>query len=138
MTLVQLAAPFAMNNATLTIGTDSFEVSSAKFAPAPSIGKIPTIGGRTIKVAGSSDWTLAVGFGQDLKSANSLSKYLHANEGDVVTAVLSPQGAAVGDPTVTAEVTLVPGEIGGDANAPAMTTVTLEVNGAPVLGTVAV
>lgn len=137
MTAVALAAPFAMNDATLKIDADSFEaaVTSVKFTPAPAIATIPTINGDSTPVAGASQWTLAVGYAQDHKTPSSLARYLHDNEGLSKTVTFEPQGAVTGDPTFTATVTIVAGEIGGDANSPARSSVNMP-SSRPVRGSV--
>jgi hypothetical protein len=61
-------------------------------------------------------------YAQDWAEASSLSRYLHDNEGERVTAVFEPID---GGPSVTATITITPGAIGGDTTAVAGATVQL-------------
>ena len=125
-------APILMGNASLTLGTNGYQghVSSATFTPGenePVVWKELTPSSK-FSFGRFAVWTLDLEYAQDWETANSLSEYLRANEGDTVTAVFEPVDGGQG---YTAEVILTPGPIGGAVDQVATGTVSLGVLGVP-------
>lgn len=128
--------PFILGSATLTIDGDAYagQISGAVFTPAnnaPVAWK--AINGDSYSRTPIADWTLDLTLAQDWDEATALSRYLHENEGDIVPAVFTPSN---GDPTVTANITITPGQIGmGDTSSVASSSVSMG-SSRPVLGAV--
>lgn len=76
-------------------------------------------------------WACALSFAQDWAEEESLSNYLHENEGDIVDAVFRPRSGS--GPSVEAEIVITPGAIGGAVDATAVATVNLGVQGKPAV-----
>lgn len=130
-------APLFLNDIVMQIGTsDSFEtaISSATFTPS---NKLVTFQGGTpdsvFNFPGPTTWTLDLEYAQDWDTTGSLSNYLHANEGAVVAAVFTPKEGDSETPTVTANIIITPGSIGGDIGAVGTAKVSLGLNGRPVI-----
>lgn len=129
--------PFMMGNASLTFGTDGYEahVSSATFTPSSSIvtwkGLTPSA---VFSFGANATWTLDLELAQDFETADALARYLFENEGTTVTVVFEPVD---GGASVTAEVIITPGAVGGAVDAVATSTVSLGVQGKPVLSPLA-
>lgn len=129
--------PIVLRDASLTIGADSYEsnVSGVTFTPSSSVvswsGLTPE---DTYSFPGVTTWTCDLEYAQDWTTADSLSRYLHENEGEAVTAVFEPKN---GDPAVTATIVIAPGAIGGTVNTVAVGSVSLGVNGKPAVAPVA-
>lgn len=129
------AAPFVLKNITLGLGTDSYEAAlrTVRFDPTTNVikwrGLTPT---SRFRFASDPEWTVTMTFAQDLASASSLSKKLHAAvPGEVVVMTFDP---IAGGATITASVMLVPASMGGDIDTVPESSVTFEVVGQPVLG----
>ena len=103
--------PFMMGDATLTIDGDAFEgeVSGAVFTPSASTVPWTAINSDTYNFTTPATWTLDLTLAQDWAFADALSRYLHDNEGDTVSVVLTPKSGAS---TATATVNITPGAIG--------------------------
>lgn len=133
MATINLARPFALKSATFTIGTDDYTpaVSQAQFNPATSASTWRGIGGNIIKDQSVADWSLVLGFAQDL-APDGLTRFLLDHDGERATVSLVP---VEGDPaTITATVILSPGSLGGTAGAElAASSVTLAVIGKPTV-----
>lgn len=114
MAVIPLTTPYSLKNATMTIAVDDFTaaLSQVEFVPSVSSSTWRGIGGNVIKDQTIAEWTANLGFAQDLAAAGLL-RYLHDNEGTQVTAVFTPKA---GGPTVTADLILSPGAIGGSAD----------------------
>jgi hypothetical protein len=131
MTLIA-PKPFMLNDCILTIGTDSYEssVSSVAFNPAPVVATFKGMKkGAKFNLAGESDWTAAITLAQDWETADALSRYLMEHEGETVPAVFKPTN---GKPGIAANLTIVPGSIGGGVGTVATSSVTLN-SDTPVL-----
>lgn len=133
--MAQIAVvPILLKDVVLTLGTDSYEkhVSEVLFTPSSSIvnwaGLSPT---SVFSFPTKATWTCQLTYAQDWATTNSLSKYLHDNEGEDVAATFDPVN---GGPTWAATLYIVPGAIGGALNAVATATVVLGVSGKPTLG----
>jgi hypothetical protein len=116
--------PFILGASTLTLDAGAYEgqISSAVFAPSSSITTHTAINSDTYSFTSPATWVLDLAYAQDWADAAALSRYLHESEGTVVAAVFTPID---GGPTVTANVSLSPGQIGGDTTAVAGGTVSL-------------
>lgn len=73
---------------------------------------------------GTPTWSLELSYAQDWETAGSLSRYLHAHDGERVTVKFKPR-SATGAPAFTSHVTLSAGDVGGTAGQYAVATVTL-------------
>lgn len=118
---VDLSEPVYMDLATLKIDVDNYEaaISSATFTPNSSV----VFNGINGKKVSRSKWQLAVEHAQDWETAESLSNYLHAHEGESKTVVLVP---TAGGPSFTATIAIAAGTIGGAADTLASSSVTFE------------
>ena len=124
--------PIFMGSASLLLGTDGYQahVSSAVFTPGNNTpvvwkGLDPT---SVFSFGQKATWTLDLEYAQDWETANSLSLYLLANEGDTIAAVLEPVNGGQG---YTADVIITPGAIGGAVDTVAVGSVSLGVKGRP-------
>ncbi len=130
--------PLVLKDALLKIAADNYEkhVSGVTFTPASSqiswAGLTPDA---VFTDASAPTWTVTINYVQDWETADSLSQYLFENSGETVVMEFTPK-AGTGNKTFTANVTIVPGAIGGDVNAYATTSVTLG-SDKPVIGTAA-
>lgn len=128
--------PLFLTNCTVQIGTDSFEqaLSQVQLDPANSNvmfkGLTPTA---VFNFSTPSTWTATLQFAQDWTTADSLSNYLLANEGEKVTMTFVPAVDDTASPTITATVFIVPGSIGGSQGAVATSSVKLPVDGKPTV-----
>lgn len=130
-------APLFLNDVIMQIGaTNSFEtaISSATFTPST---KLVTFQGGTpasiFNFPAPTTWTLDLEYAQDWDTTDSLANYLHANEGTVVPAVFTPKEGDEDSPTVTANIIIAPGSIGGDIGSVGTSKVSLGVNGRPTV-----
>lgn len=125
-------APIIINNCLLKLGTNNYEAHVAKATLTPNHtivrrkGLTPTA---RFAVAADPEWTLELDTTQDYETVNSLSNYLLANQGTVVTGQLSPvAGGTAWDISVMA----LASAIGGDGDSVAASDVSLPVIGQPV------
>jgi acetyltransferase-like isoleucine patch superfamily enzyme len=116
--------PYIMGAAILTLGGSAYEgqISGAVFTPSASVTTWTAINSDTHSFTSPATWVLDLNFAQDVNDDGALSRYLHENEGLIVPAVLTPIGEGA---TVTANVTLTPGAIGGESTAVSVSTVQL-------------
>ncbi len=131
MALVPLASHYAMNDARLSIDIDEFTaaVSQVQFDPSAQTGTWRGISGNVVRAQSAAEWSCTLGLAQDLAPAGLL-RYLLDHEGETKTVVFTPVD---GGPTVTADLIMTPGTIGGTAGSDVATsTVTLAVVGKPV------
>lgn len=98
-------------------------VSGVTFTASSSQTTWTGLGLNTHTDASAPTWTCQLDYVQDWTSADSLSQYLMAHEGETVPVTFRPQ-AGIG-PSFSANLTIVPGNIGGQVNAYATTSVTL-------------
>ena len=117
---------------TLLIGTDGYKaaVTSAELVPTTPTEVLRDIGGGVTVISGPPEWALNLNFAQDLKTTNSLSQYLIANQGTKKTIVYTPLATGKAF-TVTA--LIIAGAVGGPANAIAKSSVKLPVDGQPTI-----
>lgn len=135
MTLVNIN-PLVLKNVDLTIGEgspDQFQKHVSGVVLAPSYSPITWSGlhpDASFTDPGSGTWSCTLRYAQDWETANSLSQYLFDHEGETVPMTFKPRAGS--GPTFTADVTIIPGAIGGDVNAYSTAEVVLGMNGRPV------
>jgi uncharacterized membrane protein len=114
--------PFILGASVLTIDGDAYEgqVSGAVFTPSATVTTWTSISSVTHSFTSPATWVLDLTLAQDWQDADALARYLHENEGEVVAAVFTP---IAGGETVTANITVTPGAIGGGSAAVAESTV---------------
>ena len=114
--------PFILGASVLTIDGDAYEgqISGATFTPSASVTTWTAINSVTHSFTSPATWVLDLTLAQDWQDADALARYLHENEGEVVAAVFTPIS---GGETVTANITITPGAIGGGSAAVAESTV---------------
>lgn len=117
-------APFVLRDVDLVIGTDNYEahVSEVTFTPSATQVNWTGLANNTVAATATATWIVTLGYAQDWDTANSLSQYLHANEGSNVPIEFIPGD---GQGTFDANVSVTPGSIGGTAGAFATSTVAL-------------
>jgi hypothetical protein len=124
-----VVAPFTLKDVSLIIGptATAFEfrtaVSNVTFTPSSSTVTWTGLGLNTYTDVATATWTCTLEYAQDWDTANSLSQYLYANEGQTVDVVFKPKAA--GTKTWTGKLIITPGAVGGAVNAVAVATVTL-------------
>lgn len=125
--------PLVLKDVIAIIGTDDYRkhVNQVTFTPSASSVTWTGLGSNTHTDVATATWTCALAYAQDWETADSLSQYLHAHEGETVAMTFAPRSGS--GPTFTADVIITPGAIGGPVNAYATATVTLGVDGKPTL-----
>lgn len=136
--------PFRLSNAKLNIKSGTTDVgdfekhvSTAQANPTTPTTEWRGLGGNVHTFAGAAGWALQLDYAQDWSQTNSLSRYLLENAGKLVTVTLTPAGGTISatNPGFRMTVMLVPGPIGGAVDQAAVGSVTLPVDGAPVVVT---
>ncbi|NYE20513.1 hypothetical protein [Microbacterium immunditiarum] len=125
----EIAANPHLFKATFTLGEDSFtaHLSKAEYVPTQPTGQYVDLSGKAVNFGGESSWILDLAGCQDWSTANSLSAYLDAHEGEEVEATITePSGATHVGTVVCAAVNK-----GGTANSPALWAKQLQANGKP-------
>ena len=117
---------------TLLIGTDGYKaaITSAELVPTTPTEVLRDIGGGATNISGPPEWTLNLKFAQDLKTANSLSQYLIANQGSKKTIVYTPQTGGKGF-TITA--LILAAKVGGAGGSAAKSDITMPCDGQPTI-----
>jgi len=134
--MAQIAVqPFILRDVLLTLTLDAtsndFEkhVSQVEFTPSSSPvtwkGLEPDA---NFTFPSTATWVCTLSYAQDWETEDSLSAFLHDNEGATVAASFEP---VRGGTTWTANLVITPGAIGGTVDAVAVATVALGVNGKP-------
>jgi hypothetical protein len=132
-----VAAPFTLKDVSLVIGptATAYEfrtaVSNVTFTPTSSTVTWTGLGLNTYTDVATATWTCTLEYAQDWETANSLSKYLYANEGQTVDVTFKPKQAGV--PTVTGKLIVTPGAVGGTVNQVAVASVTLGMPAKPTI-----
>lgn len=98
-------------------------VSGVTFTPTSSQTTWTGLGLNTHTDSAIPTWVCQLDYVQDWTTTDSLSLYLYQHEGETVPATFRPTSGA--GPSFTANLSVVPGAIGGQVNAYATTTVTL-------------
>lgn len=129
--------PIILNDVSLVIGADNYEahVSQVQLDPSTNIVRFKGLTPTSVYAFPTTpEWTCTLAYAQDWATPNSLSAYLLANVGKSIVAKFKPKKPATGTaPTVTATLIIAPGTIGGNIDQVATATVTLGVNGQPVV-----
>lgn len=131
-----MAAPagaFVMRNAVVTFGATDYanQVSKARFVPDTPIQTMRTlVPDGIVQDIDSTAWTLELSGIQDLTEAQGLARYLFDNSGDTVAVEVEPKSGGV---SVTANVIIVPTELGGEQGDWAQFEIELPVIGQPTL-----
>jgi len=126
--------PFVLKDVLLTVEDDNYEahVSQVQFDPSSSVqtwqGLTPA---SVFTDATVATWTCTLAYAQDWETADSLSLYLHENEGESIDVVFKPRSGS--GPSVEATLIVTPGAIGGTVNQFATATVTLGCQGKPTI-----
>jgi hypothetical protein len=118
----------------------SDDITAARVVSEPgAVQKVVTLDGVTHQDAEPESWSLELTCVQDWDSSRpGLAYYLFNNKNTQVPFAFNahPGGTATGDvdmPPISGTVTLVPISYGGEANVFSTSTVTLPINGTPVL-----
>lgn len=113
MGVIALTNPYALKSGTLSIAADDFTaaVTQVEFSPSVSQSSVRTINGVVHREQSTSEWTVTVGFVQDL-AAPGLMRYLLDNDGQSKAATFVPES---GGPSISATIIVAPGTIGGTA-----------------------
>lgn len=129
--------PLVLKDCIVKIGEDGYEkhLSGVSFVPSAAQinwhGLTPDSGFTDV---GTAEWAVTLNYVQDWETDDSLSQFLFEHEGETVPMVFTPVKGA-GKKTFTSSVTITPGQIGGEVNAYATTSVTLG-STKPAIGTV--
>lgn len=126
--------PFVLKDCVLEIEADDYAAALSSMTLTPSVQTVVFQGlkpGAISTDMTEPTWTLGLTYAQDWVSADSLSRYLFANKGLTKDAIIKPQ-SGVG-PSFEVEIIITPGAIGGQGQQTATATVTLGVQGEPVL-----
>ena len=117
-------APFVLRDVDLTFGADNYEahVSQVEFIPSASVLTWTGLANNTHSATPTATWVVTMSGAQDWDTANSLSQYLHENEGDTIAVTFKP---ADGQGTFATTVTITPANIGGTGGAFSVFTVTM-------------
>lgn len=129
--------PIILNDVELLVEEDNYEahVSQVQIDPTTNIvrwkGMTPT---SNHAFPTTPEWALLLAYAQDWATPNSLSAYLLAHVGERKTFKFKPKRAAAGTaPTATVVAFIAPGTIGGQIDQVAVASVTLGVEGQPVI-----
>jgi hypothetical protein len=127
--------PFIMRDCLFQVDADNYEahVSQVEFVPSSSIvgfkGLTPT---SNVQFGTTATWVATLAYAQDWNTADSLSEYLHENEGESIDVTFQPVN---GGRPITATLIVAPGSIGGTVDTVAVASVSLG-STKPVLGTI--
>ena len=128
-------APLFMKDCLFRVGPEAsgfdFEahLSGVVFTPATSMQSWKGLTPESVHTDGSAPtWTADLSYVQDWETANSLSNYLFAHQGETVPVKFEPKK---GGKPIYAKIVIQPGAIGGQVDSFAATTVSLGVSGAP-------
>lgn len=125
-------APIVMKNVRLLVPTDNYaaHASSVTITPTAPTFSWTGLALNTFNAAGTATWVCVVQYAQDWETPNSLSQYLHANEGETIPVTFEPVDGGAG---WTVPLIVVPGAIGGAVNTVATATATMPCTAKPVL-----
>ena len=115
MAVVPLTNPYSLKNATLAIDVDDYTaaVTQVEFTPSTATSTVRTIDGVAHKDQSTAEWNCTIGFIQDL-DPSGLLRYLLDHDGESKSVSFVPES---GGPTITADLVVSPGAIGGTAGA---------------------
>jgi len=121
------SAPFNFT-AAFSVGEDDYtaHVNQIEFAPSQPTSTWTDVSGKVYNFGGQSGYVLNLAGAQDWETANSLSSFLFAHDGEEATVSVTVPGG-----TWEATVILAAPPIGGTVNSVAAFSVTLQVIGKP-------
>lgn len=128
--MAKIAAKVVMFKAPVSVGSDEYtaHLKTAEFDPTQPTASWVDLDGKTTSFGGSSAWVCNLAGAQDWETANALSAWLNAHEGEEVEVTIGAPGG--GSHTATCIAAAV--KIGGTINTPAEWQKQLQVSsGAP-------
>lgn len=127
--MAKIAAKPVLFKAPVSIGSDEYtaHLNQAEFQPTQPTSSWTDLDGNTTAFGGLSAWALALAGVQDWETANSLSAFLIAHEGEEIEVSFDVPGGSWAGTAIAAAV-----NIGGTINTPAAWSKTLPVQGKPV------
>lgn len=131
--------PIVLKDCKLLVEADNYEAHVSKVSLDPTTSSQTWKGltpSASFTDSSSPTWVCSLEYAQDWETTDSLSRYLFENQGETVTAKFQPK-KGTGLPEFTVELVIVAGPIGGAIDAFAVGSVSLGVNGQPVLGVAA-
>jgi hypothetical protein len=123
-------SPLMLKDVIVDIAGNDYGQTVTNVAITPASSTVTFTGmkpGATWTESTTPTWTVALTYGQDWETTNSLSGYLFDNAGKTVLMTFKPRTGS--GPSFKANVVIVPGAIGGAVNTFASGTVTLPVSG---------
>lgn len=134
MTVTQVdVTPLYLNNVLFESATEGYEKAISSVAFTPSSGVVTFQGGipsATFTYPKPTSWTCDLEYAQDWDTADSLSNFLHAHEGETLAVTFYPIN---GGASITATIVIAPGAIGGNIGAVGTAKVSLGVSGKPAI-----
>ncbi|MGV8965340.1 MAG: hypothetical protein ACOH2F_03590 [Cellulomonas sp.] len=131
--------PISLRNATLTVAEDDYTQSIDQVTFAPEVDYEWTRGyddSAYYPYYTGIRWTVALGYAQDLLTPGSLSLYLLEHAAQTRTITFTPVPGS-GQRTITADVLIIPGQLGGVPGQILTGSVALPLFGDPLLSMVA-
>lgn len=122
-------SPFAIVDAVLKLGADTFQKACSKIELVPNYTN-PTfdaVDSTSYTVGDAARYSLEITYAQDHTDATTLHEYLLEHDGDVVAFEYHPQSGGKG---FTGSCLLRAGKVGGQSKSVATSDVSLPVNGA--------
>ena len=115
--------PYVLKDSTLTIAADDYTaaISQAIFVPQAAWGWAPSLCGTGTPYLIEVRWSCTLSYLQDLTDG-SLTLYLLTHVGETKTVVFTP---VAGGKTITADVMISPGQLGGVTSQLTTATVTM-------------
>jgi len=127
--------PFLMRDCLFQVEEDNYEahVSQVEFVPSSSVVRFKGLTPTSVHSFGTTaEWVANLTYAQDWNTADSLSEYLHENEGTEIDVTFTPVN---GGRPITATLIVTPGAIGGQVDSVAVASVSLA-STKPVLGAI--
>jgi hypothetical protein len=128
-----------MRNAIVQLGADDFAYAVSTATIENSSGTTDFKGLKppaVVTVPQATTYVLSLTYAQDWQSATSLSRYLWEHKGETVPFTLNPDDtsldATLGSTSWAGLVAIAPGNVGGDVDAVATSSVSLGIVGEPV------
>lgn len=125
--------PIYLNDVTLSVADTEYEASVTKVQLDPTTPLVRWRGmspGSSHAFHGEPEWVAGLTYAQDWTTPGSLSAYLLEHVGEVVPCTFEPKKGGV---AVRVDLLIAPGAIGGDLDTVAQASVSLAVQGQPVL-----
>lgn len=123
-------SPFAINDATLKLGTDTFEAACSKIELVPSYQNtmFDGVNGVSTPLGGTATWALELTYAQDVTTAGALAAYLVEHDGEKIAFEFRPLDGEAG---YSGDVLIRAGKSGGTSKQPATADVSMPVFGQP-------